>query len=97
MNIAKEYIDSFHCILDQMIQAMTSAELTDSISHNFIVQMIPHHMAAIENMREIEPICAHLRNSQRDLNRYKCRIDRILNTMFCGMKSASATMTYVPN
>ncbi len=27
---------------------MTCAELTDSISHNFIVQMIPHHEAAIK-------------------------------------------------
>ena len=27
---------------------MTEPTLTDSISHNFIVQMIPHHQAAIE-------------------------------------------------
>lgn len=31
-----------------MIQGMTSPELSCSISHNFIVQMIPHHRAAIE-------------------------------------------------
>lgn len=31
-----------------MIKGMTCAEKTDSISHNFIVQMIPHHRAAIE-------------------------------------------------
>lgn len=31
-----------------MIQGMTEAELTGSISDNFIVQMIPHHRAAIE-------------------------------------------------
>ncbi len=36
-----------------MIREMTSAELTDSISHNFIVQMIPHHRAAIEMSRNI--------------------------------------------
>lgn len=49
----QEYLNSFHCILNEMIQRMTSAELTDSISHNFIVQMIPHHMAAIEMSRNI--------------------------------------------
>lgn len=32
---------------------MTSAELTNSISHNFIVQMIPHHRAAIEMSQNI--------------------------------------------
>lgn len=31
-----------------MIKGMTKAELTDSITHNFIVQMIPHHRAAID-------------------------------------------------
>lgn len=34
--------------LDKMISGMTEPTLTDSISHNFIVQMIPHHQAAIE-------------------------------------------------
>lgn len=47
-NVTKNYLSQFHCILDGMIKGMTEAELTDSISHNFIVQMIPHHRAAIE-------------------------------------------------
>lgn len=47
------YLTAFHCILDTMIQKMTEAELTDSISHNFIVQMIPHHRAAIEMSRNL--------------------------------------------
>lgn len=47
-NVTKEYLHTFDCILDSMIQDMTHAELTDSISQNFIVQMIPHHRAAIE-------------------------------------------------
>lgn len=42
------YLDVYRCILEKMICKMTSAELTDSISYNFIVQMIPHHKAAIE-------------------------------------------------
>lgn len=47
-NVAKDYLDRFYCILNTMIEGMTSAELNSSISHNFIVQMIPHHKAAIE-------------------------------------------------
>ena len=45
---AEEYLRTFHCILDRMIEGMTTAGLTNSISHNFIVQMIPHHRAAIQ-------------------------------------------------
>ncbi|MDE5854154.1 MAG: DUF305 domain-containing protein [Ruminococcus sp.] len=42
------YLAEYSRILNNMINSMTSAETTDSISHNFIVQMIPHHRAAIE-------------------------------------------------
>lgn len=52
-NVTKEYLEAFNCILDEMIQGMTNAKLTDSISYNFIVQMIPHHMAAVEMSRNI--------------------------------------------
>lgn len=47
-NAVKAYLCRFYEILDAMIAGMTRAQLTDSISHNFIVQMIPHHRAAIE-------------------------------------------------
>lgn len=46
--VTSDYLRRFSQILDRMIQDMTGAELTGSISHNFIVQMIPHHRAAIE-------------------------------------------------
>lgn len=52
-NVTRDYVNTFHCILDAMIQGMTDAELTDSISYNFIAQMIPHHRAAIEMSRNI--------------------------------------------
>lgn len=42
------YLSRYEEILEEMIREMTGAELTDSISRNFIVQMIPHHRAAIE-------------------------------------------------
>lgn len=46
--VSKRYLCRFYDILDEMISGMTAAELTDSLSHNFIVQMIPHHEAAIQ-------------------------------------------------
>lgn len=44
---SKTYLCCFYQILDEMIQGMTTAGLTQSISHNFIAQMIPHRRAAI--------------------------------------------------
>lgn len=52
-NVTKDYLARFECILNEMIQGMTSAELSGSISYNFMVQMIPHHRAAIEMSRNI--------------------------------------------
>lgn len=59
---AKAYLTRFYTILDEMESGMTSAELTGSISHNFIVQMIPHHRAAIEMSKNLlcYPTCAPL-------------------------------------
>lgn len=47
------YLRTYEMILEEMIQGMTEAELSDSISHNFIVQMIPHHRAAIQMSRNV--------------------------------------------
>ncbi len=52
-NVTKDYLEAFYCILDEMIKGMTQAKLTDNISNNFIVQMIPHHQAAIEMSQNI--------------------------------------------
>lgn len=48
-----DYLDAYACILKEVICGMTTAELTNSISHNFIVQMIPHHKAAIQMSRNV--------------------------------------------
>ena len=47
------YLSAFYRILEEMICGMTNVSLTDSISHNFIVQMIPHHRAAIQMSQNI--------------------------------------------
>lgn len=52
-NVTKQYLCRFYEILDTMIREMTRVPLTDSISHNFILQMIPHHRAAIEMSKNL--------------------------------------------
>lgn len=52
-HVAQNYLSAYREILDRMIREMTGAEWCDSISHNFIVQMIPHHRAAIEMSHNI--------------------------------------------
>ncbi len=89
----KRYLCRFYEILDEMIRGMNSAELTDSISHNFIVQMIPHHRAAIqmsENLlmySELAPLRRIAENIVReqtkgieDMKRALVCCERVLNT-----------------
>ena len=52
-NVTNDYLAFYDCILCDMIDGMTHADLSDSISHNFITQMIPHHEGAIEMARNI--------------------------------------------
>ncbi len=47
------YLASYRNILENMICGMTKAKLINSISHNFITQMIPHHKAAIEMSKNL--------------------------------------------
>lgn len=49
----EDYLRKFYAIFDEMVRGMMQVKLTDSISHNFIVQMIPHHRAAIEMSENI--------------------------------------------
>lgn len=52
-DVTKAYMMEFYRILDKMIIGMETAELNHSISHNFIAQMIPHHLAAIRMSENI--------------------------------------------
>lgn len=52
-NVSQDYLSDYYFILDKMMHGMTEAKQTDSISRNFILQMIPHHQAAIEMSRNI--------------------------------------------
>lgn len=50
---SKHYLCCYYQILDEMIQRITTAKLTKGVSHNCIVQMVPHHQAAIRMCRNI--------------------------------------------
>ena len=50
---SKRYLCCYYQILDEMIQGITTAKLTRSLSHNVIVQMIPHHQAAVRMCRNL--------------------------------------------
>ncbi|MFQ9516174.1 MAG: DUF305 domain-containing protein [Eubacterium sp.] len=116
----REYLNKYYCILDHMIQGMTEVRLSDSISYNFMVQMIPHHRAAIEmsenilgytdnqtlqtiaeniikaqtesiaNMESILCKCMEVTDSVVCLENYQCRMDKIMQNMFCRMDNARA-------
>lgn len=120
-SVTKEYLKTYQSILEEMIRNMTTVSLTDSISHNFIVQMIPHHRAAIEmsrnilrfttcipleniacgiieeqtksieDMCKIKSGCAVYFNSSQDVEKYQCRVDQIMQTMFTEMGNAPST------
>ena len=50
---AKRYLCCYYQILDEMIQGVSAAKLTQSISQNTIVQLLPHHRAAVRLSRNI--------------------------------------------
>ncbi len=92
-NVTKEYLGTFYCILDEMIREMRGAELTDSISRNFMVQMIPHHRAAIKMSENILKYTTNLQlqdiasgiikeqtRSIADMESILCRCGKLKNT-----------------
>lgn len=62
--VAKTYLATYRDILNDMILQMTNADLCDSISYNFIVQMIPHHQAAISMSNNILKYTTNIRIEQ---------------------------------
>lgn len=87
------YLKEYREILSRMIRGMREAELTDSISHNFIVRMIPHHRAAIEMSENIlrytsderlkniaEKIILEQTKSIENMLEIKCRCEKVVNS-----------------
>lgn len=58
------YLRTYKTILEAMMKGMTEVKLTNSISYNFIVQMIPHHRAAIEMSDNVLQYTKNLRLQQ---------------------------------
>ena len=50
---AKRYLCCYYQILDEMIQGISAAKLTQSISQNTIIQLLPHQRAAVRLSRNI--------------------------------------------
>ncbi|MBP3335798.1 MAG: DUF305 domain-containing protein [Ruminiclostridium sp.] len=51
--VTQKYLECYDNILDTMISSMNSAKENDSVSYNFIVEMIPHHCGAIRLSEEL--------------------------------------------
>lgn len=51
--VTQEYLRCFEEILQDMIQEMTAVCPENSVSRTFILQMIPHHMAAVKMSKNI--------------------------------------------
>ena len=65
---AKRCLCCCYQILDGMIQGVSAAKLTQSISHNYIVQLLPQHRAAVRlcrNLLEVSNDSAVRRLAQR--------------------------------
>lgn len=107
-NVTVSYLDCFQEILDKMIFGMTSAQPTESISHTFIVQMIPHHMAAIEMSQNLlqyttciplQEIAQNIITSQtksiQDMQCADCRCSSLCNsqTALCAYLKAFDNIT----
>ncbi len=52
-NVTQTYLRDFERILNNMIRQIEHVRMTNSISRNFISQMIPHHQAAIAMTKNI--------------------------------------------
>ena len=50
---AKRYLCCCYQILDGMIQGVSAAKLTQSVSHNYIVQLLPQHRSAVRLCRNL--------------------------------------------
>lgn len=47
-HVTNTYLHTYYSILDTMISSMSQPPESASISYSFIIQMIPHHQAAIQ-------------------------------------------------
>ncbi len=91
---SKTYLCCFYQILDEMIRSMTTAGLTQSISHNFIVQMIPHRRAAIQmsqNILRFHPSQPVQRFAQRVIDQQTREIAQMEAALPAGSQLANPT------
>ncbi len=88
-NSTNNYYNTYQKILDRMINRMTSAPLGNSISANFISQMIPHHKAAIEmseNILKYTDNCT-LKSIAENIISEQTQSIADMEKIFCGCKN----------
>lgn len=78
-NNTRAYIEQYECTLMEMINNMSCAVLTDSISGSFITQMIPHHCAAIAMSENLLRYTTNIPLQNIALNIIKCQKKSIEN------------------
>lgn len=91
---SKRYLCCYYQILDEMIQGITTAKLTRSLSHNFIVQMIPHRRAAIQmsqNILRFHPSQPVQRFAQRVIDQQTREIAQMKAALPAGSQLANPT------
>ena len=91
---SKRYLCCYYQILDEMIQGITTAKLTRSLSHNFIVQMIPHRRAAIQmsqNILRFHPSQPVQRFAQRVIDQQTREIAQMEAALPAGSQLANPT------
>ena len=84
--VSQEYLSRYYELLDTMIHSMTNAKLCESVSHNFIAQMIPHHQAAVDMSENLlkYTTCVPLQNLARKIIRTQTHgIDEMKKVLDC--------------
>lgn len=96
---SQTYLNQYYNILAQMKQKMQNVTQTNSISHNFILQMLPHHQAAINMCQNIlnytqNPALIKMANSIiKEQTQSIANMEKILNT--CSQPQNSPSDLYL--
>lgn len=97
------YLKTFNCILRTMISRMTEVVPINSVSHNFILQMIPHHHAAIQMSKNVLQYICHEQVRTIALNiiseqtKSIANMEHVLCRCGCYTNSDSSIMEYQTN
>lgn len=99
-NNVRIYLNEFNCILRTMIYRMMKVTPVNSVSQNFILQMIPHHRAAIEMSKNVllyttdKQIISIARNIISEQTKSISDMEHVLHCCSCYKNSDCDIMQY---